>query len=74
MIMSLFELYVRSEEEAETYKDRMRRIEDGLEKKAVVKVVAESESDFRLPAIRTTHNLYEGELSVGQLLAHIGPR
>jgi hypothetical protein len=72
--MSIFELYVRDEKEANSYRNRLREIKNGLEQDAVVKVIPESESNFRLPAIRTAHNVYEGELSVAQLLAHIAPR
>ena len=72
--MSLFELYVGSDKEAEDYRARLRRIEDDLEKNAVVKVVQEAESEFRLPAIRTSYNTYEGELSVAKVLAQLASR
>jgi hypothetical protein len=70
--MDLLELYVGSEEEARSYRDRLRNVKSGLEKDTLVKVV--SDSDFRLPAIRTSSNFYEGELSVGKLLAYIASR
>ncbi|MDX6446501.1 MAG: hypothetical protein QOH71_3575 [Blastocatellia bacterium] len=72
--MSLFELYVGSEKEAESYRARLRTIRDDVEKNAVVKVVREAESELRLPAIRTSYNIYEGELSVAKLLTHLASR
>jgi len=67
--MSVFELYVRTEKEAESYRAHLRTIKEGLEKDAVVRITPDT--NLRLPAIRTSYNLYEGEVSVAKLLTQI---
>ena len=70
--MSEVELYVRTERDAESYKNKLRSANKGLEKKVVVRVLADE--TMRLPAIRTPYNLYEGDIPVGKVIHHIVSR
>jgi hypothetical protein len=70
--MRLVELYARSEREAELYSNQLR----SLGEDPYVTIV-ENEPDqtiVRMPAIRTTSNLFEGETAVARLLAAIRRR
>jgi hypothetical protein len=67
--MSDVELYVRTEAEAESYRNRFRSAKDGLENEVVVRVA--TDNSLRLPAVRTAYNVYEGEVSVRKALSHL---